>query len=227
MKKYLTAIFFFITIAGLLTGCGRSADIGKNKATEIALEDAGVTEADVTRLRVSKDRDRGEDIYEVEFTSQNTEYEYEILASNGDIVSFDYELHAANPTSQNIQSEQNDTMARDNYVQADTASSDNSEQAGTVTRDNSEQGDASTRDNREQNSGTQTTLSSGQLTLEDASRLALDRVPGASERDLKIEPDYDDGRQTYEGDIIYDGKEYEFEIDAATGDFLEWKEERR
>lgn len=44
---------------------------------------------------------------------------------------------------------------------------------------------------------------------------------------MKIELDYDDGCYKYEGDIIYDQKEYEFEIDANTGDFLEWKEERR
>lgn len=44
---------------------------------------------------------------------------------------------------------------------------------------------------------------------------------------LKIELDYDDGYYKYEGDIIYDQKEYEFEIDANTGEFLEWKEERR
>ena len=31
---------------------------------------------------------------------------------------------------------------------------------------------------------------------------------------------------SYEGDIIYDGKEYEFEIDASTGTILEWSEER-
>ena len=65
------------------------------------------------------------------------------------------------------------------------------------------------------------------VSTEQASQLALDRVPGASAQDLKIELDYDDGYYKYEGDIIYGQKEYEFEIDANTGDFLEWKEERR
>lgn len=37
----------------------------------------------------------------------------------------------------------------------------------------------------------------------------------------------DDGYYKYEGDIIYNQKEYEFEIDANTGTFLEWSEERR
>ena len=30
----------------------------------------------------------------------------------------------------------------------------------------------------------------------------------------------------YEGEIIYDGVEYEFEIDAQTGNVIEWSEER-
>ena len=31
---------------------------------------------------------------------------------------------------------------------------------------------------------------------------------------------------TYEGDIIYERVEYDFEIDADSGDILEWSEER-
>ena len=56
--------------------------------------------------------------------------------------------------------------------------------------------------------------------------MALERVPGATEQDIRIELDYDDGQYKYEGDIIYDQKEYDFEIDANSGTFLEWSEER-
>ena len=38
--------------------------------------------------------------------------------------------------------------------------------------------------------------------------------------------DYDDGYYRYEGDIIYQQREYDFEIDANTGNILEWSEER-
>ncbi|MDE8707100.1 PepSY domain-containing protein [[Ruminococcus] torques] len=41
-----------------------------------------------------------------------------------------------------------------------------------------------------------------------------------------MQSDNDDGKYKYEGDIIYDGKEDEFEIDASTGTILEWSEER-
>ena len=51
------------------------------------------------------------------------------------------------------------------------------------------------------------------------------RVPGADEGNIRIRPDRDHGRLTYEGKILYKGVEYEFEIDAATGEFTDWSEE--
>ena len=193
MKRNTAAAMILAAIAGSLAGCGRIADIGKDKAADIALEDASLSESDVTRLRISKDTDNGKGIYEVEFTMNTTEYEYEILASNGDILSADFkELQgSSDPQPQ--------------------GSSDPQPQ-GSGSHDSSNHGAVPQAD--------------VQISSEQASKLALDRVPGATEQDLKIELDYDDGYYKYEGDIIYDQKEYEFEIDANTGDFLEWKEER-
>lgn len=61
----------------------------------------------------------------------------------------------------------------------------------------------------------------------DAKKTALDRVSGATDKDLyKWKLDYDDGRPEYEGKIIYGGMEYEFTIDAATGSVMEWDAEK-
>ncbi len=200
-KRNTAAAMILAAIAVSLTGCGRIADIGKDKAADIALEDASLSESDVTRLRISKDTDNGKGIYEVEFTMNTTEYEYEILASNGDILSADFkELQgSSDPQPQGS----NDPQPQ--------GSSDPQPQ-GSGSHDSSNHGAVPQAD--------------VQISSEQASKLALDRVPGATEQDLKIELDYDDGYYKYEGDIIYDQKEYEFEIDANTGDFLEWKEER-
>lgn len=40
-----------------------------------------------------------------------------------------------------------------------------------------------------------------------------------SEKDIHIELDSDDGQFRYEGDIIYEQKEYDFEIDANSGKY--------
>lgn len=46
MKRNVNIALTSIMIAGLLTGCGQASDIGKDKAAEIALTDANLTDAD-------------------------------------------------------------------------------------------------------------------------------------------------------------------------------------
>ncbi|HJA11567.1 MAG TPA: PepSY domain-containing protein [Candidatus Mediterraneibacter merdipullorum] len=64
------------------------------------------------------------------------------------------------------------------------------------------------------------------VSFEEAQAIALERVPGATAQDMSLELDFDDGWYVYEGDIIYNRMEYEFEIDADTGTILKWEEER-
>ena len=212
MKRNAIAVLISMTLLGYASGCGKGADIGKDKAAEIALTDAGFSEAEVTRLRVSQDRDDGQSIYDVEFTCGTTEYDYEILASDGDILSADYEGSAAQrqngQQTQNGQQSPNGQQTQDGQNQTGQQGQHNTGSHGHSGNNQNAQADVA-------------------VSTEQASQLALDRVPGASAQDLKIELDYDDGYYKYEGDIIYGQKEYEFEIDANTGDFLEWKEERR
>lgn len=59
-----------------------------------------------------------------------------------------------------------------------------------------------------------------------AKQTALARVSGAAASDIyEWKLDYDDGRPEYEGKIIYGGTEYEFTIDAASGNITEWDAE--
>ena len=61
----------------------------------------------------------------------------------------------------------------------------------------------------------------------DAKKTVLDRVSGATDKDIyEWKLDYDDGRPEYEGKIIYGGTEYEFTIDAETGSVMEWDAEK-
>ena len=63
------------------------------------------------------------------------------------------------------------------------------------------------------------------ISEEEAKKLALEKVPGASEKDVRIHLDHDDGKTIYEGSIVYEGVEYDFEIDADSGVILEWEKE--
>ena len=69
-----------------------SEGITEAEAQAIALEHAGVTEADISRLEVRKDFDDGRQEYDVEFHVDRLEYEYEIDAVTGKILSFDKDL---------------------------------------------------------------------------------------------------------------------------------------
>lgn len=63
--------------------------ISEEAAWQIALEHAGLTKDQVTRSRVELDRDDGRMEYEVEFHHGTVEYDYEIDAASGSILSFD------------------------------------------------------------------------------------------------------------------------------------------
>lgn len=61
------------------------------------------------------------------------------------------------------------------------------------------------------------------ITEETAKQSALGQVPGATDQDIReFGLEYDNDRPRYEGKIYFDQKEYEFEIDAYTGEIVEW-----
>ena len=59
--------------------------IGVDKAKSIALKDAGLSSSEATFTKAKLDKDDGIALYEIEFFSGNTEYDYEINATSGKI----------------------------------------------------------------------------------------------------------------------------------------------
>ena len=77
--------------AGQTTG-GQAAAVTEEQAREAALSHAGLTADQVTFVRSELDRDDGRLMYDVEFyTSDYKEYDYEIDAATGEILSYDYD----------------------------------------------------------------------------------------------------------------------------------------
>lgn len=69
-----------------------STAITEDQAREIALADAGLTAEEVTFLKTQLDRDDGRLVYDVEFYNADyTEYDYEIDAADGTILSSDFD----------------------------------------------------------------------------------------------------------------------------------------
>ncbi len=78
-----------------------TGDVGAEKAKEVALQHAGLKASDVTFIKSVLDYDDGRKVYDVEFYSGNKEYDYEIDAQSGQIVSYDYDVENwTRPTTQ-------------------------------------------------------------------------------------------------------------------------------
>lgn len=75
-----------------------------------------------------------------------------------------------------------------------------------------------------QNCRTADIQSQTSVTPDAARDIVLQKVPGAADDHLRMKLDFDDGRYTYEGEVIYNGTEYEFEIDAQTGELYQWEQ---
>lgn len=74
---------------------GNSSElINEADAKKIVLENANISENEVSFLRVHLDREDGRNVYDIEFLSGTTEYDYEIDASTGYIVAYDSDAEA-------------------------------------------------------------------------------------------------------------------------------------
>ena len=69
-----------------------AAAITAEQAQAIALEDAGLTSEDVTRLRAELEYDNGRQYYDVQFFQGTVEYDYEIDAATGAIIEKDRDI---------------------------------------------------------------------------------------------------------------------------------------
>lgn len=93
----LTAIFACTLCIPGLAASPDAVFIGADKAKSVALEHAGLAAQDATFVTVELDRDDGVAVYEVEFYSGNTEYDYEINAKTGKVLKFDSEFEGKRP----------------------------------------------------------------------------------------------------------------------------------
>lgn len=74
------------------TGSNReSTAVTMEKAKEIALEKAGLTEQDGSWSKEKVDTDNGRTVYELEFVSNEIEHDFEIDAKSGDVLEYESE----------------------------------------------------------------------------------------------------------------------------------------
>ena len=226
---------------------GSTSYISAETAKAKALAHAGLSASQVTFVRATLDWDDGRSVYDVEFyTSDYKEYDYEIDANTGAVLSFDYDAdHYTRPSQ----------PSTGTTISAETAKSKALAHAGlsasqvTFVRAYPDWDDGRyvydvefyTSDYKEYdyeidaNTGAvlsfdydadhytrPTQPSTGtDIGLEKAKSIALGQVSGASSSHIRqAKRDYDDGRLEYDVKIVYNNYEYEFEIDGTTGTIL-------
>lgn len=147
--------------AGVQTG------ITLDEAKEKGLEDAGIEAADVTFVQAYLDYEDGVAVYEVEFYAGGQEYDYEIHADTGAVVSRKMEVLPDGAAA---------ATGGASYLDVDQAKANAANHAGAAEED----------------------VSFSKAKLEN-----------------------DDGRTVYEVEFFFNGAEYEYVIDAYTGQILE------
>ena len=98
--------------------------ITKAKAKELALAHAGVSASKATFVEAKLDYEDGVQVYEIKFYSGSTEYDYEINAETGEILSFDKDIENFSiPKKNNTSSGSSQTTPSSNYIGVDKAKS--------------------------------------------------------------------------------------------------------
>ena len=183
----------------------RNNAIGSDAAVNFALIDAGILPEDAMVIKNKFDYESGEFVYEVCFIADGTTYDYLVKASDGSIVSAEYE------TADGYRAVVGNTG--NNRATALSSSSD----TGTSTADATNTDPAKTKTGQQ-----------GMIGVDEAKRIALQRA-GLTEQDKVVfttaKLDNDDGMMLYDIEFYLGDKEYEVDIDATNGKILTYSSE--
>ncbi len=151
----------------------QSQEVSLDGAKAAALKDAGLSESDITFKKAELDYDHGTQVYDIEFYTSDTEYEYEIDASSGTVLEKNIEQFQiqTNPTNSAINSSDN------NYIGVDRAK--------------------------------EIALNHAQLNESDV-------------QFVKAKLENDDGGVEYEIEFYSGRTEYDYTIDAVSGNIIEY-----
>ncbi|MCD8382454.1 MAG: PepSY domain-containing protein [Clostridiales bacterium] len=226
--------------------------IGEDAAKEAALADAGFAESEVTGLRAKLDVEDGVTIYEVEFYQGGNEYDYDVNAATGAVITRsvepDDDAATKSTGSTGSTADASGLIGKDaaQEIALEAAGLAESEVTGMTVKQDREDGvtvyevefwngtteydyeiDATTgailaQSVESKDTGTQ----SGSVIGETAAKEAAFAHAGVSESSvskLKVKLDTDDGIQVYEVEFRTSSAEYEYEINATTGSIISYE----
>lgn len=194
MKKIALATIILVACISLI-GCNKSSTpnnqnsnnskITMEQAQEIALKHAKLTSDQVSFIKTDTELENGIEVYNIEFSYENKEYDYKINSANGEIVEYDSDI--------------------EDYD---------------ITQQQATKGNKSVTPNN-QNSN------NSKITVEKAKEISLKHANLKDNQVIfnKTEMDYDNGVQVYDIEFHYNNIEYNYEIDANTGNILSYSQD--
>lgn len=188
--------------------------IGKDEARDIALEDAGFSRSDTSRLRTSLDYDDGYFEYDVDFYVDGIEYEYVIDGEDGGIIKRDIDGKRQN-AAPNVSTTTPEQEAAPTETTTETSAEATTPQATTAPQ----AVPTGTETTAETLAETTTTAAATGITEDDAKDIAVKDagVDAAAVMFTKVKVDYEDGIKIYEVDFYTADAEYDYEIAVADG----------
>lgn len=220
------SLFLLLIIIGLgilLTArtAMKHTSIGEENAKNFAFADAGIDPVLAKRVHAEYGHEQGHFVYEVEFVADNTEYEYWIKAEDGSVVKKQMEVLDISG-SDIITAEK--TEGESQAVSAQGGRGDMpAGESGAATQDSSHTG---AQDGQTGASDTQGT--GAYIGIDKAKAIALEHV-GFTENEVsfsKAKLENDDGYDVYEIEFYKDRMEYEYQINAVTGEIMEYGMDR-
>lgn len=186
-KIIIIVVGIIVVVALLILIYFKTAFISENEVKDIVADNMSVNSGDLYFESIDLEMDKN--VYEVEVSYQNREYEYRIDAKSGKIISTDF-----NTT---------DSITNDNS----SNNNNNSNNSNT---------------NGSNNNGNNATTAS--IPLDEAKNIALTNANLTEDavKFLKTELDHENGVLVYEIDFTYDTYEYDYKIDANTGEIVSY-----
>lgn len=175
------------------------AYIGKEKAKAIALQATKFDEKDILDCEIEFDIENGVMVYEVEFNAKGVEYSFDINAKTGKIIGKEEE-------------KDDDFIFTGDYSVPEN-NKDNENDAPSATSSSADT-PSNTTPNKE-------------ISTDKAKGIAFSHA-GVKEQNAKrvqVKKDLDDGELIYDVEFYADGFEYDYEINAKTGNVIDYDKE--
>ena len=176
----------------------KSNKITVDEAKKIALNHANLTSKEVSFINAEADMDNGVEFYDIEFYSNNKEYDYEISVADGKIIEYDYDVEG--------------------YGESTNVSNNNTSN-NNVANNN--------QNTNKPNTNTNSNTSSNKISADKAKKIALNHANLTSNQVsyIQVEADFDDYTPSYDVEFYHNNVEYSYEINANNGNIISFEKD--